>query len=147
MRQNGQYNFSESFAICCSLFLIYHAASGPWILWHSIFAYFRGDEFNLWGVLNSDNSPLSCWPSSVAQRNSNMLSEWSMGLCVFFELPLIFKRFHYCKNQIRFVYREFTVVKTLIMPMQSMISQRTTQTNCVWPLTQSSRDVTIESHW
>ena len=130
--------FSENVAICHSWFLIYHAASGSWILRHAVSACFQCDKINLWVVLNADNSPLTCWTSSVAQRNSNMLSEWSMGLCVFFEVPLILKHFHYCKNQSQFVYRESTVAKTPIMPMQSMASQGNTQTNCLWPLSQPS---------
>ena len=82
MRQNGQDNFSENFAFCCSLFLIYHAASGPWILRHSVIAYFQGDKFNLWGILNSNNSPLTCWTSSVAQRNRKCFQS-GQWVCVF----------------------------------------------------------------
>ena len=72
-------------------------------------------------LLNNQRGPKEC---EHAFRVVN-------GMCVFFEMPLIFDHFHYCKNQIQFVYREYTVAKTPIMPMQSMESQRNTQTNCL----------------
>ena len=48
--------FFENIAICVSWFLIYHAASEPLILRHSVSGCFQCDEFNLLDVLNADNS-------------------------------------------------------------------------------------------
>ena len=38
--------FSKNVAICCSLFLIYHTASGPRILKHYVIACFQYDKYN-----------------------------------------------------------------------------------------------------
>ena len=108
---------------------------------------FQCDKFNLKGILKADNSPLTCWTSSIAQRSSNLLSDQSgQWVCVF---SLRCPYFLSILTTLRIKINLFTGNLLLLKPQSCQCNQ--------WHLKETHRPIvfdhshnlyfSIKSHW